>query len=168
MLPMSLPTIQKKLREHGIEVSYITLKRRSQDGTLESARRGRKFDFDEVLRLMESSLSKPAKQHESNVSGEQDQAIHAAMQSVLRQLEALTQAVQKMELAIVGLDAVRKMLMVKDDEARSTLRERLEAAYAQIEALRGGLGGGSALDLARMQANLARIVSMLERAPWLA
>jgi len=90
------------------------------------------------------------------------------MVRIANQIDVLVSAVQRLEQAIAGLDAVRKMLMIKDDEARSSLRERLEAAHAQIESLRGGVGGGSALDVARMQASLARLVGMVERAPWLA
>lgn len=215
MLPMSLPSVQKKLQEHGVHVSYITLKRRSQDGTLSAARRGRKFDFDVILRLLapqgdalaprsfrapegaSAGAARPLKaSRRSDASpygaqGTPDDHPSAAIQErvmseleglpqasaqerfdfmvrIANQIDVLVSAVQRLEQAIAGLDAVRKMLMIKDDEARSSLRERLEAAHAQIESLRGGVGGGSALDVARMQASLARLVGMVERAPWLA
>lgn len=184
---MSLPLVQKKLLEHGIHVSYITLKRRSQAGALNSARRGRKFDFEAVLRLMASqNIQEPTSREMPRVGvvsrtsvsldtptsgcgdggGNSTETLHAEMTNIAAQLGMLVPAVQRLEQAVMGLEAVRKMLMVKDDEARSGLRERLDAANAQIEALRGA--GGNTLDVARMQASLARIAGMVERAPWLA
>ena len=188
MLPMSLPAVQKKLLEHGVHVSYITLKRRSQDGALNAARRGRKFDFEAVLRLMAeqgqevTSTGMPkapadgqravargqAMREQSGALDDSTEALRVLIAGVASQLDVLVPAVQRLEQAMTGLDAVRKMLMVKDDEARSSLRERLDAANAQIEALRHGGGGGGALDVARIQASLARIAGMVERAPWLA
>ena len=182
MLAMSLPAVQKKLQEHGVHVSYITLKRRSQTGALNAARRGRKFDFEVVLRLLASQPREVTSQgtlkdavgrqsavaHHSLTTSCDDgslESLHDLMTGITNQLNVLVPMAQRIEQAMTGLDAVRRMLMVKDDEARSGLRERLEAANAQIEALRGS---GNVLDVARMQASLSRIAGMVERAPWLA